>query len=102
MHRKTSKQKKRMRKFTLSIAKLTSQPASLSIPNGFLYVCISGKKICDNDSCYFFHKPDEQLIKNNRASNCPITVEEVKSRLLWVHGQSVEKTEKKYFNHIKK
>jgi len=100
MHRKTSKQKKRMKKFTLSIANLTCRPTN--IPKGFLYVCISGKKICDNDSCYFFHKPDEQLIKNNRASNCPISVEEVKSRLLWVHDQSVDKTEKKYYNHIKK
>ena len=102
MHRKLSKQKKRMKKYSLPISNFTSQPSNLSIPNEFLYVCISGKKICDNDSCWFYHKPDDKLIKNNRASNCPISVKEVKSRLLWVHAQSVEKTEKKYFNHIKK
>jgi len=100
MHRKTSKQKKCMRKFKLSISGLTRRPTN--IPEGFLYVCISGKKICDNDSCWFYHKPDYQLIKHNRASNCPLTVNEVKSRLLWVHESTVDKTEKKYYNHIKK
>lgn len=102
MHRKTSKQKKRLKGFHLSIAKLTSRPRSISIPNGFLYVCISGKKICSNDSCYFYHKPDDDLIKNNRCNNCPLSVEEVKSRLKWVKEESVDKTEKKYYNHIKK
>lgn len=102
MHRKTSKQKKRLRRFHIPIANLTSSPKGLSIPGGFLYVCISGQKLCMNDSCYFYHRPHNDLIKKNRPFHCPLSVEEIKSRLIWVHEQSVSKTEKKYFNHIKK
>ena len=102
MHRKMSKQKRMRKMFHAKISALTQSPKSHSIPNGFLYVCISGKKICSNDSCYFYHQQDDYLIKRNRCSNCPLTVEEVKSRLLWVHEATVDKTEKKYFNHIKK
>lgn len=101
MHRKTSNRKSG-RKFHLSIARITSPLKGRSIPGGFLYVCISGKKICSNDSCYFYHKPDDDLIKGNRCNNCPLSVEEVKSRLKWVKEESVDKTEKKYYNHIKK
>lgn len=102
MHRKMSKQKRMRKMFHVKISALTQSQTNLSIPNGFLYVCISGKKICSNDSCYFYHKPDDELIKNNRCNNCPLSVEEVKSRLKWVKEESVDKTEKKYFNHIKK